>query len=89
MLARAEKVTRFDLPYPTRTAPARETVPEPETPRIFDVESVGPASADPESASADPQSAPADPQSASADPDATTVMRRSDIAPDDGPEDAA
>ena len=42
-LARAEKVTRFDLPYPTtRTAPSRETVPEPETPRVFDLESVGP-----------------------------------------------
>ncbi len=48
-LVRAEKVTRFDLPYPaTRSAPAPETVPEPETPRVFDVESVGTPPRDPD-----------------------------------------
>ena len=66
--ARAERVTRFDLPYPTRATPSHGAVPVPDTPRIFDVESVGPPPAD---------------------PDATTLMRRSEIESDDGPEDAA
>jgi cell division protein FtsZ len=48
-LVRADRVTRFDLPYPaTRSAPAPETVPEPETPRVFDVESVGTPPRDPD-----------------------------------------
>jgi cell division protein FtsZ len=48
-LVRGEAVTRFDLPYPaSRQAPAPETVPEPETPRVFDVESVGTPPRDPD-----------------------------------------
>jgi len=48
-LVRADKVTRFDLPYPaSRTAPDPETVPQPETPRVFDVESVGTPPRDPD-----------------------------------------
>ncbi len=48
-LVRADKVTRFDLPYPaSRTAPGPETVPEPDTPRVFDVESVGTPPRDPD-----------------------------------------
>ncbi|HTI33361.1 MAG TPA: cell division protein FtsZ [Miltoncostaea sp.] len=48
-LAPADRVTRFDLPYPaTRSAPSPETVPEPDTPRVFDVESVGTPPRDPD-----------------------------------------
>ena len=48
-VVRGDRVTRFDLPYPaTRSAPAPETVPEPETPRVFDVESVGTPPRDPD-----------------------------------------
>ena len=65
-----ERVTRFDMPYPARSAPAEESGP-----RVFDLESVGPA----------PAETPPDPP---ADPEETTTMRRSDIVPD-GPEDAA
>jgi len=60
---RTERVTRFDVPYPTR---ARSTAAE-GAPRVFDVDSAEPPPAD---------------------PDATTMMRRSDITPDDGPEGA-
>ena len=39
--ARAERVTRFDLPYPaTRGAPRPRRSPERDAPRVFDVESV-------------------------------------------------
>jgi cell division protein FtsZ len=48
-LVPADRVTRFDLPYPaTRSAPSPETVPEPDTPRVFDVESVGTPPRDPD-----------------------------------------
>ena len=48
-LVRGDKVTRFDLPYPaSREAPSPESVPEPETPRVFDVESVGTPPRDPD-----------------------------------------
>ncbi len=63
-------MTRFDMPYPARSAPSEESGP-----RVFDLETVGPAPA-------------ADPPEPPADPEATTTMRRSDIVPD-GPEDAA
>ncbi len=70
---RGERVSRFDMPYPSRPRPASDE-PSPRifdepAPRVFDVESP--------SASAPP-----------ADPDATTLMRRSDIDPDE-PGDAA
>jgi cell division protein FtsZ len=68
--AREERVTRFDMPYPARSAPSEESGP-----RVFDLETVGPAPA-------------AEPPEPPADPEATTTMRRSDIVPD-GPEDAA
>ncbi len=68
---RPRRVTRFDVPYPTRARPSGEDAPG-DAPRVFDVDAPSPPA----------------PEPPRADPDATTLMRRPDLGPDE-PEDAA